>query len=74
MVATIGLLICEVLSAGLFPMKIIFWICFVINVIWVFGFLVLTVNQITSHLKIKCFSLEKSKSLKSSKMEKKSSE
>ena len=39
----------------------IFWICFAINLTIVFRFLYYTINQLTSHLGIYCFSLQKVK-------------
>jgi hypothetical protein len=37
----------------------IFWICFLINILVIFKFLYLTINQITKYLGIECFTLKK---------------
>jgi|688.fasta_scaffold235100_2 hypothetical protein len=57
MISTILLLYLEVSHTSEESMKILFWILFIIDIIWVFTFLVLTVSQITSFLGIRCFSL-----------------
>lgn len=57
MLCTIALLYLDAVHADVFYMKIVYWICFTINVVWVFGFLILTINQITAFLGIKCFSV-----------------
>ena len=42
-------------------MIIVFWSCFAIDLVLVFRFLYFTINQLTSHLGIYCFSLKKAK-------------
>ena len=46
-------------SENLNVMIVLFWMCFAVNLILILRFLYLSINQLTSHLKIHCFSLEK---------------
>lgn len=59
MIATIILLFMDITHTRTFYMKILFWILFVIDVVWVFSFLILTIRQITTFLGIKAFSIKK---------------
>lgn len=63
-ISTIILIYLDLTDASERSIKILFWNTFMINVIWVFSFLIATINQITSFLGIRCFHVRRRLSLK----------
>jgi hypothetical protein len=65
--STILLIYFDLTQKSMTSMKILFWVTFVINLICVFSFIISTIDQITTFLGIKCFTLNKNSTLKNKK-------